>query len=94
MRAANDLASYLLFGKPYSELSSAEKDSVLGKKRSGQWAGAALHLSSGLWYEDFIEDTVRYPPMGSLPLKNDSGIFKTLCEDAQKDPAKSLLPDH
>ncbi len=89
MRAANDLASYMLFGKPYSELSSAEKDSVLGKngQASGLVRRCTFHPAYG--YEDFIEGYRPVSTNGQLAFEKRSGIFKTLCEDAQKDPAKS-----
>lgn len=86
MRTANDLAAYTVYGKPYNELTTAEKDSILGKhgQTSGLVRRCTFHTAYG--YEDFIEGYRPVSANGQLAFERRSGIFKTLCEDAQKDP--------
>ena len=86
MRAANDLAAHALFGKLFGELSVDEKRRVLGQDSlaSGLVRRCTFHPAYG--YEDFIEGYRPLSTNGQLAFEKRSGIFKSLCEEAEKNP--------
>ncbi len=86
MRAANDLAANALFGRLFSELSVEEKRRVLGQDSlaSGLVRRCTFHPAYG--YEDFIEGYRPLSTNGQLAFEKRSGIFKSLCEEAEKNP--------
>ena len=87
-RTANDLASLAAFGKLFDSLSPEEKGVVSGAgDKPGLVRICCFHPAYG--YEDFLEgfrppsgDTTEW--QGSFVLR--PGIFKKLCQDAQKSP--------
>lgn len=88
MRTANNLASHTIYGKPYIELSEAEKQMILGQtgQANGLVRRCTFHPAYG--YEDFIEGYRPVSTNGQLAFEKRSGIFKAMCEAAQKDPGR------
>lgn len=89
--AALDLAALGAFGRPYAGLSDGELDTVQG---TAQTAGlvrcCTFHPAYG--YEDFIEGfRPRQGSSGQLVFTQSAGIFKTLCEDAQRAPQRKFF---
>ena len=89
---ARGLAALASYGKPFNDLSPAEKTTLEGDKGSVRFC--TFHPAYG--YEDFIEG---YRPRGGerdhLSFERRDGIFKTLCRDAaqSKDHKFFLLID-
>ena len=89
MRTANDLAAYQIFGRSYQELSTEDKSFILDQtgRVKGFVRRCTFHPTYG--YEDFIEGYRPVSSNGQLAFEKRSGIFKTLCQDAQKNPGYS-----
>ncbi len=85
-RTAKDLGAYSMFGKSFSEIIETEKQKILGKfgEKNGVVRRCTFHPAYG--YEDFIEGYRPVSTNGQLSFEKRSGIFKTICEDAQKNP--------
>ena len=68
------------------ELSDPEKGTILGQtgQASGLVRRCTFHPAYG--YEDFIEGYRPVSTNGQLAFEKRSGIFKAMCEAAQKDP--------
>jgi hypothetical protein len=84
-KAANELASYSMFGKGYDQLLGEERSIIVGNENDhGMVRMCCFHPAYG--YEDFIE--------GYRPKKENNifryvlvdGIFKGLCRDARDNP--------
>lgn len=83
---ARRLAAHARYGMDFEELSDAEKAHILGV---GQDKGGLVRICSfhpAYGYEDFIEGYRPQPNNGALGFELRDGIFKKLCEDAQRQP--------
>ena len=88
-RSAIDLASYSLAGKPFEELSNADKGKVEGGAESlGLVRICCFHPAYG--YEDFIEGYRPELQDGRMSFILRDGIFKQLCLDAEKQPDRQF----
>ena len=88
-RSAIDLASYSLAGKPFEELSDAEKGKVEGGAESlGLVRICCFHPAYG--YEDFIEGYRPELQDGRMSFVLRDGIFKQLCRDAETQPERQF----
>jgi len=89
-RTAFDIAALSAYGRLYEELNAAEQADVYGSSNRPLVRWCTFHPSFG--YEDFIEG---YRPeigtTGQLVFRRTTGIFKAICEDAQKDPKRSYV---
>ena len=86
-RAALDLASSSLAGKPFDELSDGEKGEILGNSESaGTVRMCCFHPAYG--YEDFIEGYRPELHEGRMTFALRDGIFKQLCRDAEAQPER------
>ena len=86
-RAALDLASYSLAGRPFDELSDDEKAQVMGGPDSlGTVRMCSFHPAYG--YEDFIEGYRPELHEGRMTFALRDGIFKQLCRDAEAQPER------
>jgi 5-methylcytosine-specific restriction protein B len=84
-RVALDLAALASVGKPFGELSTIEAKSVIGEAGSeGLVRMCTFHPGYG--YEDFLEGYKPLSVNGQLAFERRNGIFKRLCEDAEKRP--------
>ncbi len=83
-RAAYELAALYNFGKSFDELSDEHRKQVLGNdKFPGIIRICSFHPAYG--YEDFLEGYKPEVVDGQMIFNLSDGIFKKLCEDAQKD---------
>ncbi len=88
-RSAIDLAAYSLAGKPFEELSHAEKAMIEGEAESlGLVRICCFHPAYG--YEDFIEGYRPELQDGRMSFVLRDGIFKQLCRDAEKQPKRQF----
>jgi 5-methylcytosine-specific restriction protein B len=88
-RAALDLASYSLLGKPFDQLSVGEEVEVRGDGRVlGPVRMCCFHPAYG--YEDFIEGYRPELHEGRMTFALRDGIFKRLCQDAQGRPDQNF----
>lgn len=84
-RTARDLAAYVTAGKPLEQLSAAERKEITGEAGSeGLVRMCTFHPGYG--YEDFLEGYKPLSVTGQLTFERRNGIFKRLCEDAEKQP--------
>ncbi|WP_145272583.1 AAA family ATPase [Tautonia plasticadhaerens] len=89
-RTALDLASYSHHGRPFGELSDAERGTILGEPdRPGAVRLCCFHPSYG--YEDFIEGYRPELHDGVVGYALRDGIFKRLCLDADRQPDRSFV---
>ena len=89
-RSAIDLASHSLAGKPFEELSDADKGKVEGGAESlGLVRICCFHPAYG--YEDFIEGYRPELQDGRMSFILRDGIFKKLCRDAEKQPERQFF---
>ena len=88
-RAALELASYSLAGKPFDQLSDDEKAEVVGGPESlGTVRMCCFHPAYG--YEDFIEGYRPELHEGRMTFALRDGIFKQLCRDAEAQPERQF----
>jgi 5-methylcytosine-specific restriction protein B len=88
-RAATELASYSLAGKPFEELSDSEKSVIDGGRDSlGTVRMCCFHPAYG--YEDFIEGYRPDLHEGRMNFVLRDGIFKQLCRDAEAQPERQF----
>lgn len=88
-RAALELASYSLAGKPFDGLSDEQKAEVTGGPESlGSVRMCCFHPAYG--YEDFIEGYRPELHEGRMTFALRDGIFKRLCRDAEARPERSF----
>jgi 5-methylcytosine-specific restriction protein B len=88
--AARQLAARAAFGVRFEELNSAKQSEVTGSD-SAQGLVRACTFHPAYGYEDFIEGyRPRTNSAGQLSFDMREGIFKQLCEDAEKQPGKSF----
>ena len=84
-RATYELAALYNFGKGFDELSDEHRKQVLGNdKFPGIIRICSFHPAYG--YEDFLEGYKPEVIDGQMIFNLRDGIFKKLCEDAQKNP--------
>ena len=84
-KTACELASKYNLLKEFDNLSDEEKRKVLGNdKSSGTVRICSFHPAYG--YEDFLEGYKPKEINGQITFKLMDGVFKALCEDAQKNP--------
>lgn len=87
-KACNELAARNHFGKTYSSLNHAEKETIIGtEKKNGVVRICCFHPSYG--YEDFIEGIRASVSGGQTVFNLENGIFKELCKDAKDNPTKN-----
>lgn len=80
-----DLALHWALGRSFSELEESEKKLIIGPGGKPLVRMCCFHPSYG--YEDFIEGhRPEAGAAGALVFKLRDGIFKSLCNDAAKDP--------
>jgi 5-methylcytosine-specific restriction protein B len=79
-RVARELASRYTFNKNYSALTSVERPQI--DKPCGLVRLCSFHPGYG--YEDFIEGLRPETVNGSMIFERRPGIFKTICQDAEK----------
>jgi 5-methylcytosine-specific restriction protein B len=89
-RAALELASYSLAGKPFDQLSGGEKAEVTGGPESpGALRMCCFHPAYG--YEDFIEGYRPELHEGRMSFALRDGIFKQVCRDAETQPERQFF---
>jgi 5-methylcytosine-specific restriction protein B len=89
-RTARELAAYSLAGKPFDELSDAEKGEVCGGAGAlGSVRICCFHPAYG--YEDFIEGYRPELHAGRMTFALRDGIFKQLCRDAEGRPDRAFF---
>lgn len=82
-RAASEIASRYNMGKGFGDLSDDEKNDILGNDGPPGFVRiCSFHPAYG--YEDFLEGYKPEENNGQMTFKLMDGIFKKLCEDAQK----------
>jgi len=82
-----ELSSRNLFGKSFEALSEVEQVSIIGDGRTtGTVRMCCFHPSYG--YEDFIEGIKPSVVNGQTVFELRDGIFKELCDEAEKNPHK------
>jgi 5-methylcytosine-specific restriction protein B len=83
------LSSVYNMGKEFEDLSEEEKSRILGSDKSpGTVRICSFHPVYG--YEDFIEGYKPEVINGQMTFTLVDGVFKTLCEDAQKNPEQQF----
>ena len=88
-RTALDLAAFSLAGKPFHELSDAEKAVVVGGAESlGIVRMCCFHPAYG--YEDFIEGYRPESHDGRMSFALRDGLFKRICRDAASHPERQF----
>jgi 5-methylcytosine-specific restriction protein B len=88
-RAAFDLASYSMAGKPFGELAEDEKSEVMGGPE-GHGAARMCSFHPAYGYEDFIEGYRPELHEGRMSFALRDGIFKQLCRDAEAQPERQF----
>jgi len=88
-KACCELASRNLFNRSFSSLSKEEKNSILGNGgNNGTVRMCCFHPSYG--YEDFIEGIKPRVINNQTVFEPKDGIFKSICQDAIKEPDKKF----
>jgi 5-methylcytosine-specific restriction enzyme B len=88
--AAREILSASEYGKPYSELDPQSQETIHGNgNNSGQIRLCCFHPAYG--YDDFIEGYRPQTNNGQLSFVRENGIFKRLCEDAEKAKEKHFI---
>jgi 5-methylcytosine-specific restriction protein B len=88
-RAALELASYSLAGKPFDDLSDGEKGQVMGGPEGpGTVRRCCFHPAYG--YEDFIEGYRPELQEGRMTFALRDGLFKQVCRDAEAQPGRQF----
>ena len=88
MRTVNDLAALACFGRLYVDLSEQDNQALQGEKGKDNALVCKCTFHPSYGYEDFIEGYRPVSENGQLTFVQRSGIFKQLCEDAQKNPSQ------
>jgi hypothetical protein len=90
-RAALDLAAIGAFGRRFEDLSVGERDEVEGTEQAaGLVCWCTFHPAFG--YEDFIEGfRPEQGAAGQLVFERRAGIFKTLCDLAERMPDRKFV---
>lgn len=87
-KACLELASRKAYKRPFEETSDPEKTQILGNVNTkGLVRFCCFHPSYG--YEDFIEGIKPSVENGQTIFSLKAGIFKSLCEDAKKNPERN-----
>jgi 5-methylcytosine-specific restriction protein B len=89
--AACDLAAFAAFGAAFEQLDLEQQAIVLGngEDKPGLVRMCTFHPAYG--YEDFMEGYRPVPADGGLGFELRAGIFKRVCEDAGREPAKRFF---
>jgi 5-methylcytosine-specific restriction enzyme B len=90
-RTARDLAAIGAFGRRFEELSAGERNEVEGTEEvAGLVRWCTFHPAYG--YEDFIEGfRPEQGAAGQLVFERRAGIFKTLCDLAERTPDRKFV---
>lgn len=89
-RTARELAAHRAFGAAFDQLGDAEKAEVVGTDQGdGLVRFCCFHPSYG--YEDFIEGYRPEVVDGQLAFRLRDGVFKRLCQDAEKAPDRRFF---
>lgn len=89
-RAANDLAAYWAFGKPFDGLDDGEKEVVTGgSQATGLVRLCCFHPAYG--YEDFIEGYRPETVSGQISFRLRDGVFKRMCKEAEQAPDRKFF---
>jgi 5-methylcytosine-specific restriction enzyme B len=90
-RAALDLAAIGAFGRRFEDLSAGEREEVEGTEHAaGLVCWCTFHPAYG--YEDFIEGfRPEQGAAGQLVFERRAGIFKTLCDLAERTPDRKFV---
>ena len=89
-RAANDLAAYWAFGKPFDGLEESEKEAVTGgRQATGLVRLCCFHPAYG--YEDFIEGYRPATENGQITFRLRDGVFKRMCKEAEQAPDRKFF---
>jgi 5-methylcytosine-specific restriction protein B len=89
-RAANDLAAYWAFGKPFDALDAGEKEAVTGgSQATGLVRLCCFHPAYG--YEDFIEGYRPETVGGQITFRLRDGVFKRMCKEAEQAPDRKFF---
>src|SRR5262249_25622503 len=87
-RAAKNLAALWNFGTALDELSSADRSRLTENAENGFVRFCSFHPGYG--YEDFIEGFRPALVNGVLHFSLQNGVFKTLCEQASRNPGNQF----
>jgi 5-methylcytosine-specific restriction protein B len=86
LKTAHELAAYYRFGQSFETLTAEQKTSMSGSAQQSDGLVRLCSFHPAYGYEDFLEG---YRPMAindQLVFEQRDGVFKRLCEDAQRNP--------
>jgi len=86
IRVAYDLAAYSSFGCAFDQLTDEQKQFVVGNGQGSEGLMRMCSFHPAYGYEDFLEGYKPVTANNQLVFERHDGIFKRLCEEAQKNP--------
>ncbi|MFB3779406.1 MAG: AAA family ATPase [Bryobacteraceae bacterium] len=84
-RTACELAALASAGKPFDQLTTSEQKALVGETEPDALVRMCT-FHPGYGYEDFLEGYKPHVVNGQLVFERQIGVFKRLCEDAEKRP--------